>query len=743
MQLEGNTIWLLVDELVSYNTGINTIWTGLKRNRLGAPGWKHKDHPSDKRIKLIDYDSLPESTKIKLPSKEELIRNHEADTVEEKLQKVSEAHYLVSQLHKENCDILDYHFFIKKVLDKTKANDLMLAAGWLRFLSKYRTPKETRTIDFNTKAELREAVVEKLIADAKAKRGQHLYGFKVTNAKVLQRKELEWANAIETAKVNSPIIEANRAGLATLVHENIGNNNRRVLGKINEDEKERILLPGGKVDFSEWNARTLVWYYMNPDNGNKFDFENIYRRYQYKCKQENKPVAVSLSAIKDFLTTNEVKLYTTRERHGWAELDKMLPHVYGKRSQYSLSKGGYDGFVVDFNTRENGKQFMLTVVAMFDYMSEAVTGFDVGYVEDGKMVRTMYRNHLNQFGGRSYIEVESDRFSGNLAEETRGIFEKCCQYVTQPTPNDPQAKAPNPKGRFVERLIQELNRLTQNVEGWKGTNITSVDKNRKPNPDYRTGNYLSGYSESVSQIIDLINVYNNDCYNREKSRMQVCLENINPDAPQIPLENISLLLNQSTTVKVTSGLVAFEVNRKFYEYAFPEFDQHVHAMMKGYKVKVFYDETDMETVDVFGEKEQYIATLGKLRRIVKAKAEQTEDDLRGAGAMRARRNQSVDRIQGVTRKVLEAQASDLGIDISNMELTEAQEVIAGIMEISTKELFAEALATPNAQQTRAYYEDRLIRANGDAVPIEITKEEARSSEQMLREQARKKFNKPN
>jgi Mu transposase, C-terminal len=60
---------------------------------------------------------------------------------------------------------------------------------------------------------------------------------------------------------------------------------------------------------------------------------------------------------------------------------------------------------------------------------------------------------------------------------------------------------------------------------------------------------------------------------------------------------------------VRSGLVAFEVNRKEYEYAFAEYYQHVHLMMKGYKVKVYYDETDMSSVDIFGENDQYIATL--------------------------------------------------------------------------------------------------------------------------------------
>src|SRR5690606_14446600 len=128
----------------------------------------------------------------------------------------------------------------------------------------------------------------------------------------------------------------------TLLHSNFGNNNRRIIGALNPNEADRIMLPSGKIDFSEWNARTLVYLYMNYGKGNKYDFENIYRRYLYECRKENRDPQVELSAVKGFLSLNEVNLYCVRERKGWAEMDKLIPHVYGERYKYSLSKGGYD-----------------------------------------------------------------------------------------------------------------------------------------------------------------------------------------------------------------------------------------------------------------------------------------------------------------------------------------------------------------------------------------------------------------
>lgn len=741
MIIEGARLWLFVAELNQVGVSTEYIYKKASESRkLNRPTWKTRKVNGDLQV---DYDSLPELTRSKLPSRTELIKLSQADKTETQLAIFQDACDTLTELHNKNCLIRDYNFFLKRIADPAKAEDLKQAAGWLRLLNTYSTPKETKTIGFKTKLDLRTAVVEQLLADVKKNKG-HLYGFKVTNVAVLQRKELSWAKAYAEALElysNEPKIEAeNRANdvaLGTLVHENFGNNHRRVLGKINTNESERILLPSGKIDFSEWNARTLVYLFMNPGKANKYDFENIYRRYLYECKKENRQAEVNISAIKEFLTCNEVKLYTERERHGWARLDKMLPHVYGSDYQFALSKGGYDGFQVDFTTRFDRKQFMLTVVAVFDYMSEAITGFDIGFVEDGLMVRNMYRNHLNMMGGRSFIEIESDRFSGNLTTDTRTIFEKTCQYITQPTPNDPQGKSPNPKARFVERLIQELNRLTQNDEGWKGTNITSIDQNRKPNADYRNGNYVEGLAESKKQIIELINIYNNDVYNRAKSRIETCLENLNPAAPLIPRENIALLLNQHTTTTVRNAKISIEVNRRTYEYAFPEFDQHVHKMMKGYKVNVFFDETDMSTIDVFGENDEYIGTLGKLKRISRAKAEQTHEDLRGLGEMVINRKKMVERIQLPTRKLLELEASELGVDIGNMNIAEAQEFIAGMKHISTEGLFAEALETPIAKATTAYYNERLISANGDTVPL--TKVEQKGLAEQQRQLVREKF----
>lgn len=176
MIYEGNKLWLFASWLVEQGVSEYTVKDALRRNRSGKiSSWKHRPHPDDKRIKLIDYDSLPESTRAKLPAKAELMSQAQAERTEDKLNQLEEACLTLQELHAQNCLISDYHFFLKQTTSAPKAEDLKQAAGWLRLLNKYRTPSQTRTINFNTKAELREAVVNQLLANFRQRKA-HLYG---------------------------------------------------------------------------------------------------------------------------------------------------------------------------------------------------------------------------------------------------------------------------------------------------------------------------------------------------------------------------------------------------------------------------------------------------------------------------------------------------------------------------------------------------------------------------------------
>ncbi len=728
-----------------WNVPDNTVWTSTKRFRDGkSQAWANVPDPLHGHHVLVDYDTIPVSTlrKYGIPNKAELL----AKLKEEKTQlialELSMAGAGLLALHEKSVNSLDYNFYFTKAgLTNTpaatveaKAMELTQAAGWLRLLARMDSKQQLKTLGFTKKDELREAVLNTVMP-------LKLYGLRVSNGRVLQQKELAFAKALEVmanevegATKHQLQVLANQRALLTLVPKRTGLDNARKIGK-KQGENGALVAIGERIDGAEWHANTIIHLFMNPGSGNKFDLKEVHRRYERRCEAEGK-TPVSLTGMKGFLDVDSVRLHTAWERHGHANLDKYLPQARRERPTYSLSKGGYDGFSVDFYTQVGtGKDkatVMLTVVAVFDYHSEAITGYAVGLVENGRLVRDMYRNHLKQVGGRSFIEIESDRFAGNTSGDTTQLFSRACQYVTRPVPNDTRGKAPNPKARFAERLLEEVNRLAQSIPNWKGTNITAIDPNRKPNPDYASDAIAASTLElGIKQINELISVYNHQKLEKwnDKTRWDVLQADFNPEAPVLDELAQATLLSQHTVTTVRHAAVSITVNKKVYEYEFPAFGRYTHLMGKGMKVRVYYDETDMTSVDVFGftdakdtGTDMWLTTLKRGQRMQMAKAEQTHDDMVLLGQKEAQRANLRDDID---RKQLELEAVRYELDVpAGINLKSLKAMVYGarmtsgaVEDFGTR--YAEVLNSPAAVAQMEYYQDATLRDQGMRVPVPV------------------------
>lgn len=768
MIVQGNDIWMISDELVAHGITFGYIKNAICRSRkLNTSSWISKVHPDAGNLKLISYNSLPESTKSKLPTKEQLLKEANVNKAQreayDKEDTLADLTYYIEEKYYYSVDLL---WFEKQGLKKNKAYDLSRAAAMLRFLNEYKTKTATREIGFETKKELREAVLKYYldkIHNPHTHKHKFWYGFKASNYATLQQRELDWSNAIKTvieANSNEPKFKQDQlaydAALASLIPSHSGNQNRRVIGKITDPNSPGIL-KGGRIDIKEYHAAVLTNIAMNPGKGNIFDHEVIHMMYALRCKKDG-VTPCSLSAVKYFLSEPEVEEMITWERHGFAETAKFLPHTHGLRPVAALAKGGYDGLSIDFYTKtvitdklgnEKTGQVMLNVVAVWDYYSEAITGFDIGLVESGEMVRNMYRNHLNTIG-KSYLEIESDRFSGNKMDDTQRIFEYCCKEVTMPLPNDPKGRASNPNARFVERLVQELNRLTQHVDGWKGGNITSQrDKNRVANQDYR-GEAIGSFKEAADQIIKLVNIYNFKALKKLDGgcRWDKMLANIHSDARVIDPTAMPMLFNRWTKKQIKNEVLAVTINRKKYEFDFNGYEQYLPKIGRSRTVRLYYDETDMSSVDVYAmadaknpnllEGDAYLTTIPALKRGYKDKVSQSRLDMAIHMKQVHRREDKTDYLQ---RKELEVEASLYGIDIGGLPIKVAKERIEGARATRSEEfipameeLYAEALARPEAQSAANYYTDRIITTKGLKAPAAYkTPAEKKSEEQRKRD----------
>lgn len=760
---------LTAKDLMSFGISENTIKSSLRRNRLknGKGTWKHYPSPDDRKVKIIFYDSLPTDTKAKLPAKKDLIELALRDQKEDSEADNSvSTELLPSFIEDYFLSLSDYQYFFKNPIQnhvENKATDLMKAASYLRFLNAYKSKKQTqnisRDISFENKEALRLAVL-KIIKDESEEKGRFLYGFKVQSAQVLQRKELAFGKAYYEAFENhsnevKTIREklANEAALNSLIHGGFSNQNKRLIGKTTG----KGIVIGDRIDLSEWHANTLGTIYRNNGEANIFDLENVYFRYLRRCA-DKAITPVSKSTAKRFLTSPEVAPYLTRERHGYSELDKVLPEVLGQRPSQSLNKGGFDGLLVklpyEVTEYKNGKKEVredqLVMVPVFDYHSQAITGFDIGPVESGTMIRKAYKHHLDLTGNKNFLEIESDRFAGAIGEETVQFFKKAGVKVNQSAPDDITggAKAKS-KNKYFERLIMEFKRLMQNYPEFKGLSVKRANSLKShPNPDKKRKR-LDSYEKAVQTIIQLVNIYNGE--KKEElnglARIEAFHKNMNEKAEVLADEVKAFLMYRSTIAKVFKSNIQFEVNGVEHNFLYTQWTKESSKLVsKGQYLtaKVYYDEKEIHSPDAeillysYTSKDDqsgdvFIRSLKKRKAAYRDEASQGKADLaRIHSTNNARKMMQED----FHRKELEAQINYyfeefMGepFEEANLPLKDLKQILSGL-ESKFKDqviepaevLYADRLNTEYAQKTTEYYNEELLRDRGYQVPATINEE---------------------
>lgn len=704
----GNILFLSNKDLISYGIPKNTAkdFGGIR-------------NPSNPKEFIYEYDKVYNRsplTKAKIPSKAKILALIAADKAEkEQLNTLDNTKKLVDKFS-NYYKISDLHYFSKKGYSDEKAKALATSMSVLRFLDAARVPKKElkEATGFEKREELIKAVAE-LMKHETRQEGHQM----ILVRKGLELPEIPTSYDRLRAKVDrfSSMSVDKRVNVCEILMPKKNNCNAQIIGKPKGDGTD-CFIDGTNININDFHASTIIKLTMNPGKKNKLDFVQIHARYSRECDRLGKEAA-SLSAVKAFLGKECVKDIFRWERNGFADFDKILAHVHGKSPEYSLRKGGIDGFQVDFYTEDKKGYVMLTAIPVFDYKSEAITGLDVSHTETGLIVRNAYRNHLRLHGGRTYFELDMDASMANKAERTKEMFDKVVSRVHTSMSDDPTGKhRANSKSRISERLIEEFNRLTQNMEEWKGTNITSYFIHRKPNPDFAV-KYMPTVQDGIQQIVKLVNIYNNEKLDKfgGKSRMEVFNASMDPEAEIIDPMLQAQLFNWSTTKAIVGDLLAITVNTVKYEYFIDNPLEWAPKMGIGRRVKVYYDEDDMKQVYVFGWEideqgnpiESFLGVLQQGERSYRDQRSQTEKDIQLQEIQMGKRKKMISQ---VLRKQYEVEAYNYGIDPSVYpNLKDLEKVIMGArskfeME-SLDERFSEALATPEAERTTNFYKEHF------------------------------------
>lgn len=611
MLIKDNQILLHVHDLISYGVSKETIKSGLKRNKAGHHTWQNMVNPDDRRQRLIIYDSLPRSTKEKLPAAGELRNLIEADQTYTIAGSHDEKLLILANNIKKHEEIKDYRLFLSWISDKVKANDLMQGAGILRFLASYITKRDTITLGYNSKKDLRKDVVNHIEREA-TMRGRHLYMFKVTSPAVLQQKELNWRKAFENSfERHSNKDLAYHEQLKTLLHSNLENDNALTFDKAHQDI-----------------ALTL---YLQPQ---KLDMFRIYLDYQIICEREGL-AACAYSTVKKYLRSDKVQALAAGRRHGaqYAET-KFRPFHHRTKPQQAFSMVAGDGWfpgrsvMVHFNDRRTGqpikKAQTCAVWLWFDASSDAIVGFGIAPTETGELIRESFRQIMILHNDVCPKSVLIDA-SWAKRQEIELLFKGAGVRIEH-------KRAYNPKANPAERNNRELNRLHRQLdEHWASMTTNTIEY--KHNPDNLKGAKSMNEDEFRQMIVNLINIYNNTQLPTGKTRLQVLHDNMPAETHTIDALERVRVFGFKKIVTIRSGVLQLNIGTKKYEYEVPDWQNLIGKTARKCSVKVYYDESYMDTVDIYNyqdkdddNNDEYLTSCPRLNRYNMAPVEQTQQD---------------------------------------------------------------------------------------------------------------------
>jgi len=213
------------------------------------------------------------------------------------------------------------------------------------------------------------------------------------------------------------------------------------------------------------------------------------------------------------------------------------PHHHRSKPRYSLSKISMDDRdIMHVKIRGGGKVMAYYV---FDTMSEAVIGYAHSKRKDERLfieaVRSMFRFlHGHGIGIPMEAEVENHLVK-NFKETLMTLF----PIVRWSNPANPQEKWAETGIRLKKYGVEKLRHIAV------GRHYARSEKNKvtrqkiydETNEKYKERE--ATYEEIVAWDIEDIAIYNNELHSDQKrfpgkTRMEVLLENVNPDLPAYP-----------------------------------------------------------------------------------------------------------------------------------------------------------------------------------------------------------------
>ena len=525
MIINERAIWLTYDELVGYGVPEWTIKSGMRRSRGGNFSWDNRPDPSDRRKKLISYDSIPQATitKYGIPSREELIlQAHSQDQLS--------AIDRLRSLQESEIQIADQAWYQERRFTASESAGLASSAAWLRLLTKVKGKTSVRALEIpgiESKKELLALALE-MISDPEDSSDPPYGLHRVTNFRVLQRYMTAWKKATTEAEKRSSILHGMKG-------------KQNALKRTPESE------------------RAMMSLFVNCEGDTKLNYIQVHEEYsrmvggRWLDKEtnelyENLP-ELSLSTVKSYLGRPELQSLGIMRHGSKYYRDFLRPYVLGRPAQYAFSLSSSDGFVMPFWLKDSkGKSTWkrLSCYIIFDVASQSIIGASLGLSEDKNSMRQAFLDMAVRQGNYMPIQNQLDNFAKFYEAELEQIMMvKFCE------PYNAQSKyAETFIGRFKEQVLRRY-------AGYVGRHSLSYKNKRNEDKDNPQNGDVGYTLEQTQALLDeAIDTWNNSySKKRKKVRAEILAERKNPEAKRITDLQVAMALGVRTKATIDRGFI--------------------------------------------------------------------------------------------------------------------------------------------------------------------------------------------
>ncbi len=419
---------------------------------------------------------------------------------------------------------------------------------------------------------------------------------------------------------------------SSLIHGNEGHeNSRKVTSKIEGLIISLYCLPNRPYSvtvhdlYLQFLGGAIEVYDIKT--GEIFDREDFY-------DENNKPVEICEDTVRRYLKSPKNDVIIKKRRNKVHDFNlKVRPHVHRYAPNYSMSKVTLDDRDIMHTRLKNGGKVMAYYA--FDDMSGAMIGISHSKEKTHDLYLDCLRNMFRFLSSKNIGTPMQMEVEHHLVKDfSEGLMKagNLFPFVRWCNPGNSQEKYAENRIRVKKYGVEKLN--NQNV----GRHYSKLDSNRvieqkifnELNDTYKKAS--ADYKKIIENELKEMVMYNNQLHHNQKkykglTRMQVFLQNVNPDVTPINKALLAKYIGFSTETSIKRNQYA-RVQYMDFQLETP---QKINLLEpNNYDVTAYYLPENNEIKEVFlYQKDKLISVCEPVPNFNRANAEWTDKDKKG------------------------------------------------------------------------------------------------------------------